>query len=200
MESFNELEGYKDPENQQKADNVRKLVNKGMKAKDKRTSKESLNNAENLSYELARYLKDKYPDKFNVHYYTLSKNENIDDLIGYFKSGNKEGERLFENIVNSISPKIHDVVFIKTIENLGYTTDIYQIMGVFFDENGPQFGEFTLHTLIGPDEWYNFIERMGLYRSALSWLYMKNNQGPDPIFYYKEGKWPLISEIKERLI
>ena len=67
MEDYSELNGYKDLENQQKADDVRKLVNRGMKIKDRKQSKRILNEAEMLSFSLATYLKEKYPE----HQFTI---------------------------------------------------------------------------------------------------------------------------------
>ena len=199
MEPYAELNGYKDPENQQKANEIRKLVNEGMKTFDKRESKRILKQAEFLSYELATYLKENYPAKFNIHYYTLPKDMPIDAFIRDFKVKGK----IFQNIIETISPQIHDIVFVK---DTGIKFQGIEAVGIFFDESSdqrigiPHIGSPGFLSLAGPDEWYDFIERMALYSDSTTFLYMESPDIGVTMFYYKDDKWPLKIEIKERIM
>lgn len=67
-------------------------------------------------------------------------------------------------------------------------------MGIFIDENGPHVVPITTFDREGPDEWYDFLEIMGVVPTEAYKLY-KNNT----IFGNAQNKWPGIVRFKEKI-
>lgn len=196
---------YKDIENRRKAEKVRKLIRQyfekqriGYYGPDYGAN--DLAEAQRLSRELARYLRENYPSKFKIKTY-VTKPEEWEDLKNHLLFGDKKGKHLFEDIMKEKDAKIHDILH---IEN--YNPDIGQteIITIFVDEDGfhsglPYYPESDQDGNMGPDEWYYFTERMGLLPRQAAYLY-KGDPSVGSIFYTPGDKWPVVGEIKERLI
>jgi hypothetical protein len=116
------MTGYVNPEEQQKAVKVRKLVEEARRLwkeeyaentpMEKRHSIGEEGNrlydeAEVLSNELAEYLKRNYPDNFKVHQKTLSE-EAFEDFSGSWHGVSPELEEILEEYNNEIP--IHDIL------------------------------------------------------------------------------------------
>jgi hypothetical protein len=194
MQNNSEPEEYK---NRTKAERVRSLIklstyklNKG------ETGKEELDEAWKLSTELLRYIRNTGSQGLpilstSILFYNTDKWEKVNEYLSYpfgpkiSSSGDNtlEGKELF---MNDVDPINEDIIIHRLFDIVEKCKDGKPRRALFFfDENGPHKAPSYKE---GPDQWYDFIEKMGLLPSVLkAWEYHT--------FDNKEGKWPL--ELKE---
>ena len=192
------MAGYVKSEEQIKAAEVRKLVNKSRKlwnemdikekqgesiAELRRERDEIDNKANKLSLELAEYLKLNYPEYFRVSPIIVPNN-----YIRYIRN-----DKYIAQLLNEQNKKlnIHDIGLVMDDEE-----DIFYI---FFKDNGNiSFVKYISPNIIMPDNFYNFMEEMGLTIKAVNKLYELPN--PLRIVWQKNNLWPNVVTSGKKLI
>ena len=165
------MNSYFDEENNIKAAKVRKLVSQG-----------NMEQAEELSKELGKYLEQKYSKVFKV--YNIDE-ENLYNDLDDFETVEEWRENKYH-----YHPKNHNILL--SIKEYGYKD--YQYNKVIFNDEGNieeiEYKERN-NILDMPDNFYDFLERMGLTLKTAAILY--NIQRSELLgFQYKENKWPVI--------
>ena len=130
---------------------------------------------------LINYLWKTYPEKFSVRRF---------DFEGEIPNIPEEGINILDN------PEIQEI-WDEIIEEYQYTPQIHDIIRImdedvtrlifFIDEHGIY---VIKSSTLAPDEFYDFLERLGLYD-----IYLHINT----VIEFKNNKWPRVVNIKEKL-
>jgi hypothetical protein len=160
---------YKNEEEQIKANKVRRLQNKSNELENeeeklykekeysrvnelRKESKELYEEALRYSEELVEYLKLNYPHNFNTNIYEVY-SDNF-DIIEEYKN----------------KTKVHDISFLyfpSDYKNIGY-----RLYSIFNDGDNTRIkGNSLVDYIKMPDNFYGFLETMGIYPSLVTRLY-----------------------------
>jgi len=188
--------GYPDEENIEKSNRVRKLV-----------AQRDWTKAKNLSKELANYLKNKYPRNFRARFYDIDKlqipEKQKDSLIKFFlhpSNPDEEQINLYKMMVKGLKIEPYNLIILKKIKGR-YE---YQIW-IFVDETGPRSPKYNVKIenieetpypggTLAPDEWYNFLEKMGVSTFEACYLY-----GTKISYAHNTDKWPHVVNNMKKL-
>ena len=197
------MAGYLNEKEERKAAEVRKLIREANILKRKTEIRWNNGNnfdelageyykikdkADKLSLELVDYLRKNYPKNFLTHEVILSQ-----EYIEYIN--NNSDDEFDKNMLklitkyNNLLP-IHDILFLTN----GDDTNFY----VLFNNNGtPAFRIWMSFDMLMPQEFYIFMEEMGLTITAVNKLYPL----PTPLkIIANPGLWPNVVKSNYKLI
>lgn len=202
----NENVGYKDEKYEQLAKKVRRNLYEMLNPSERDFGNwvdEYYERVDKPSTELAKYLAKTYPDKFK--YYQFNYKTPIPELAEY--SGPLDEAPEFAKDIwnytikydkyNKDVPKVHDLVVIRTnnIRTIGNRKlMLYGRYVYFIDSDNIYVMVNNGSNSYAPDEFYNFMERMGLIESMKHFIY----KGLE--LEYKKWKWPRKVELTEKII
>lgn len=191
--------GYKNNELEEKAQLVRSLVRKYLNEKDmvKRTKLHT--EVTNISNELAEYLANNYPNKFKNYKFTykeiLPQERFIE--INTFNELPKQIKDFWNKIIaeNKDLTLLHNLITINYSQIVRYSNR-YQdyIIGprsvtFFIDEDEIYVKGTSISSSIKlPDQFYNFLRRMGLAYGFQNFIYKGSR------ILFDSEKWPLKEE------
>jgi hypothetical protein len=182
--------GYKDPELNELADEVRKGRYRLMKVENGEEWYKLKNIINQKSAILAKYLRDTYPNLFNAYTFKAHVPNFVLNSKYKLNSAPKEIVEIWDYVKNRYhyKPKLHDFIYIFSYLK---TSHCNAGLRLFVDEDDV----YIIYTNWGfPDEFYNFLELMGLDESYSEYLYNSNH------IESLGNKWPfVVSKIKEKL-
>lgn len=186
MESYNQ--GYKDEKLEEIANKVRKNTSKLENIKDNVERNKLSDIITKDSDYLAKYLKDTYPNSFKVFNYT--KNEQIPEIkvdSTSLSEAPQELINLWKEIRSTINPKVHDVVYASTYYKSPYEKNelINRKWAFFVDEDDIYITRTYRNMDIMPNQFYDFLEKMGLGLNMDKYIYRGVN------YEIRNDKWPL---------
>jgi hypothetical protein len=192
--------GYKDEKYEQKAKEVRenvKLATEALKNRQFDLLSNYTPKIEENSRELAKYLRNMYPNKFMIHNYEY-------DILTpeyYQYSGSlSDAPEIARNVWNAVKekgykPQLHDLIIVDVSNNKGFK--VYKLR---FNPYLYFIGDEDIYVQINvgsdkyaPDEFYYFMERMGLTENMQRYIY------EDDYIDYKPNLWPKIYNEMEKL-
>ena len=149
---------------------------------------------------MGTYLRQNYPNKFNyvpIYFddveprfkYNIDEDDMIDeDNSQLLEDSSPEIGRIWKRVLDSgYSAKVHDIikVYFKNIQDRYYGGLVF-----FISDDGIY---VTSGHYYAPDEFYNFLERLGLGENFNEYIY--RNSGP----WFRRNKWPYKVNTKEKL-
>lgn len=194
------MTGYENPKEQQKAAEVRELISKARKLWEEEvdsTTREQLikldqlgheyyDKAEILSLELTDYLRLNYPKNFIYHKVFLGSNE----LERIFHD-KKEIDKYIRNY--NIKLNIHDIAIFTVAHNIRY-------YALFNDNGNPVISTDRGNMLSFGNEFYDFLEELGLTPDAANKLYGFEEGRGKYIVSLDLNKWPNKVKSSSKII
>ena len=185
--------GYKDPKLEKLAEENRKILynldTNGNRPIDKYTTDERINLGNIMDKNtkiLERYLKENYSDNFKIHTFNYK-----EDLPKFGESMNIENSPEAKKIWNNVVLPFKDKIKIHNIVKVGYPGTQHMNMSkkliYFIDESGIYVSSSPNQP---PDEFYNFMERMGLTNFNI----YEDYKGQ----MYNYYKWPRVSSLTKQ--
>ena len=178
---------YKDEENQELAEEIRELAYEKQKAIAANNFSEAriLEDIMDLdSQKLAEYLAKTYPDLFNVYNLKIKDFPRLKVNKSYsLSSAPPELVNFRDGIISQIDPKLDDLIVVSENDTTG--NDTGETWTFFIDDNDTY---AILGKYVFPDEFYDFLERMGLTGIMGHYIYKDLKR-----FESLAEKWPNIT-------
>lgn len=163
--------GYKDEKHEKMAQEVRQAIYEQIKHRKfqkytKQELQEIVNAGVRKSNYLAKYLKTTYPESFNVKKFRYNgKVPVIEEKSQNLEEAPKIVQDIWRTVIteNNYKPKIHDLIYVKITQR--------NITWVYFVDDGGIYVQTNSDIIFVPDEFDDFLERMGIHSVSLYHLY-----------------------------